>query len=51
MDQEIIRVNRDYFSRIIIYTKAKGLSMKSYINIFNRVSKELIRKKELDKIT
>ena len=47
----MIRVNRDYFSRIIIYTKARGLSTKSYIDIFNRVFKELVRKKELDEIT
>ena len=50
-NQEIIRVSRDYFSRIIIRAKVRGLSTKSYIDIFNRVSKELVRKKELDEIT
>jgi hypothetical protein len=50
-DWETLKCSRDYLNRIIAKAQNGGLSTKSYVDMFNRVSKELVKRKEMDEIT
>jgi hypothetical protein len=48
---EILKISHDFLNRIIIQAQNRRISSKSYIDMFNRVSKELLKRKEMDEIT
>ena len=50
-DWETLKISRDFLNRIIARAQNGGISSKSYVDMFNRVSKELLKRKEMDEIT